>query len=58
MKPERWQQLDALFHSALERKPEERAAFLHEPSAGDGLPCNAQRKQPALSFDSFGVWNT
>src|SRR3982751_6830941 len=35
MKPERWQQLDRLFHSALEREPEERAAFLDEACAGD-----------------------
>ena len=35
MKPERWQQLDQLFHAALERKPEERAAFLDEACAGD-----------------------
>jgi eukaryotic-like serine/threonine-protein kinase len=35
MKPERWQQLDKLFHSALERAPEERAAFLDEACAGD-----------------------
>jgi serine/threonine protein kinase/TolB-like protein/tetratricopeptide (TPR) repeat protein len=35
MKPERWQQLDELFHAALERKPQERAAFLDEACAGD-----------------------
>ena len=35
MKPERWQQLDELFHGALEREPEERAAFLDEGCAGD-----------------------
>jgi eukaryotic-like serine/threonine-protein kinase len=35
MKPERWQQLDRLFHAALEREPEERAAFLDEACAGD-----------------------
>ncbi len=35
MKPERWQKLDRLFHSALERQPEERAAFLDEACAGD-----------------------
>lgn len=35
MKPERWQQIDSLFHSALEREPEERAAFLDEACAGD-----------------------
>ena len=35
MKPERWQQLDKLFHAALERRPEERAAFLVEACDGD-----------------------
>ncbi len=35
MMPERWQQLDRLFHSALERAPEERAAFLDQACAGD-----------------------
>ena len=35
MKPERWQQLDKLFHSALERELVERAAFLADACAGD-----------------------
>ena len=35
MKPERWQQLDELFHAALEREPEERAEFLDQACAGD-----------------------
>lgn len=35
MKPERWQQLDSLFHAALERKSGERAAFVDEACAGD-----------------------
>src|SRR5712691_10988147 len=35
MKPERWQQLDKLFHSALEREPSERTAFLADACAGD-----------------------
>ena len=35
MKPEHWQQLDKLFHAAMERAPEERAAFLYEACAGD-----------------------
>ncbi len=33
--PERWQQVKELFHSALEREPEERASFLSEASKGD-----------------------
>ena len=43
MKPESWQQFDVLFHSALERKPEERAAFLDDACVGD----EALRKQVA-----------
>ena len=35
MNPERWQQLDKLFHAALERAPDERAAFLDEACADD-----------------------
>jgi serine/threonine protein kinase len=35
MKPERWQQVDDLFQAALEREPEERAAFIQESCAGD-----------------------
>ena len=35
MKPESWQQLDQLFHSALERPPSERAGFLDEACGGD-----------------------
>ena len=35
MKPEHWQQLDELFHAALERESAERAAFLDEACAGD-----------------------
>ena len=30
MKPDRWQQIDALFHAVAERAPHERAAFLAE----------------------------
>ena len=35
MKPERWQQIKRLYYAALERGPEERAAFLEESCAGD-----------------------
>jgi eukaryotic-like serine/threonine-protein kinase len=35
MKPERWQQLDEMFHAALERGTEERASFLAEACGGD-----------------------
>ena len=35
MKPDRWQQVDALFHAAAERAPVDRAAFLADACAGD-----------------------
>ena len=35
MKPERWQQLDRLFHSALQREPGERSALLDKECAGN-----------------------
>ncbi|SRR6266568_8658009 len=35
MNPERWEQIERLYHAALEREPEARAAFLDEACAGD-----------------------
>src|SRR5262245_53244932 len=35
MTPDRWRQVDQLFHSALEREPEGRAAFLEQTCGGD-----------------------
>jgi Tol biopolymer transport system component len=35
MNPKRWQEVERLFHAALERDPEERAGFLNEACAGD-----------------------
>ena len=35
MTPDRWQQIDQLFHAALERPPEDRPAFLDTACAGD-----------------------
>src|SRR3989440_9197180 len=35
MTPEHWQRIKALLESALERKPDERSAFLNEACAGD-----------------------
>jgi serine/threonine protein kinase len=35
MKPERWQQIEELFHSAIERAPEARAGFLDEACRDD-----------------------
>ena len=35
MQPERWQQIDQLFHLALEQEPGRRAVFLSQACAGD-----------------------
>lgn len=35
MTPERWRQVEALFHSSLEREPGERAAYVAAECAGD-----------------------
>jgi serine/threonine protein kinase len=35
MKPERWQQIERLYYAALEREPDERAAFLESACASD-----------------------
>jgi len=35
MTPERWRQMEDLYHSALEHAPEQRSAFLQEASQGD-----------------------
>jgi eukaryotic-like serine/threonine-protein kinase len=50
MKPERWQQLEQLFHSALERALAERAAFLDEACAGD----DSLRKQVEALLSAHG----
>jgi len=35
MKPERWQQIEKLYHAARKRDPGQRAAFLDQACAGD-----------------------
>ena len=35
MNPERWQKLERLFHSVLEREPGERDSFIREACGGD-----------------------
>ena len=35
MKTERWSEVERLYHAALERKPEERSAFLRETCGED-----------------------
>jgi serine/threonine protein kinase len=50
MTPERWVQVKELFRSALERKPEERAAFLDSACAGDPT-LKAEVESLLASFD-------
>jgi serine/threonine-protein kinase len=35
MKPERWNQVEQLYHAALEREPDAREGFLSQACAGD-----------------------
>jgi hypothetical protein len=35
MTPQHWQQIEQIYHAALERKPAQRAAFLQRACAGD-----------------------
>src|ERR1700746_2212833 len=55
MKPERWEQINDLFQSAVERVPEERAAFLEEACRGDEALCREVKSliacyEPAQGF--------
>ena len=47
--PERWQQIEELFHAALQSEPQEHAAFLEKACAGDG----ELRKQVGALLDSL-----
>ena len=55
MTPERWTQIDQLYHSALKHEPDERATFLKEACAGDEsllgeVESLLALEQPAESF--------
>ena len=49
MKPERWQQIEQLYHAALERAPAARAAFLD--LASDGDQALRQEVESLLAYD-------
>jgi serine/threonine protein kinase len=49
MKPERWQQIERLYHAALERAPEKRAAFLNKACVEDQTL--RQEVESLLAFD-------
>jgi eukaryotic-like serine/threonine-protein kinase len=55
MKPELWEQINDLFQSAVERAPEDRAAFLEEVCRGDEALCREVKSliacyEPAVGF--------
>jgi serine/threonine protein kinase len=49
MKPERWQQIEQLYHAALERASDERAAFLDQACDGDHTV--RQEVESLLAYD-------
>jgi len=49
MKSERWKQVEQLYHAALERAPDERAAFLADACAGD--PDLRREVEELLGYD-------
>ena len=54
MTPERWQQIETLYHAALERAPETRAAFLADACAEDS---DLQREVEALLRGEDATWS-
>jgi serine/threonine protein kinase len=50
MNPERWSQIESLYHAALERAPGERAAFLGQACEGD--PALRAEVESLLAYDS------
>lgn len=53
MKVERWQQVERLYHAALECALDERAAFLAEACAGDDELCREVGE--LLAFDDLAA---
>ncbi|MGH9752172.1 MAG: serine/threonine-protein kinase, partial [Blastocatellia bacterium] len=53
MTSERWNQVERLFHSAMEREPNERAAFLGE-SCADDRELREEVENLLASFDEAG----
>jgi serine/threonine protein kinase len=53
MTPEKWQRIEGLFHAALDRPPDERAAFLAEACGAEAELCGEVRRLLA-SFDQAG----
>jgi eukaryotic-like serine/threonine-protein kinase len=63
MKADRWKRINNLFHSAVERAPEERAAFLEDACHGDASLCREvkslltshERTQNFIELPAFEV---
>lgn len=53
MKPQRWRKLESLFHSALDREPHRRAAFVAEACEGDES-LRAELESLIVSHDEAG----
>ena len=51
MKAERWQRVEGLYHAALQRAPEDRAAFLKQACPDDDL---RHEVESLLGFESAG----
>ncbi|MFY9607476.1 MAG: protein kinase [Blastocatellia bacterium] len=49
MNPERWQQIESVYHSALQREPSQRCAFLNEACSGDATL--RREVESLLSYD-------
>jgi len=51
MKPEQWEQIERLYHSALEREPVERESFLDQACADDMvIGCFTRAGEPRATF--------
>ncbi len=53
MTPERWQQIEEIFHAASDRAPHERASFLDEACAGDD-ELRTEAVEMLLALDNAG----
>jgi len=53
MNPERWKEVEAIYHAALERPEADRAAFLREACRGDQEL--RHEVESLLGFDSRGA---
>ena len=65
MTDERWRRIEDIYHDALERLPDNRAAFVREACAGDAALCaevesllaNQSRADALGSGLGIGIWD-